>query len=66
MVVFMEFVWTLFMFFGYCKHDEREWRATLMRRQGTQGLKRRSLSKAKYLVLEVFFFVIEFFSLTIG
>jgi hypothetical protein len=40
--------------------------ATLMRRQGTQGFKRRSFSKAKYLVLEVFFFMNEFFSLTIG
>jgi hypothetical protein len=37
-----------------------------MRRQGTQGFKRRSFFKAKYLVLEVFFFVIEFFSLIVG
>ncbi len=56
----------LFMLFGYYRHDERKWRATLMRRQGMQGLKRRSFSKAKYLVLEVFFFMSEFFSLIIG
>jgi hypothetical protein len=66
MEVLMEFVWTLFMLFGYCRHNERKWRATLMRRQGMQGLKRRSFSKAKYLVLEVFFFVSEFFSSTVG
>jgi hypothetical protein len=51
----MEFVWTLFMLFGYGRHDERKWRAALMRRQGTQGLKRRSSFEAKYLVLDVLF-----------
>jgi hypothetical protein len=34
-----------------------------MRRQGTQGLKKRSLSEAKYLVFEVFSFVSGFFFL---
>jgi hypothetical protein len=51
----MESVWTLFVLFGYGRHDKRKWRATLMRRQGTQGLKRRSFAEAKYLVLDVLF-----------
>jgi hypothetical protein len=51
----MESVWTLFMLFGYGRHDRRKWRAALMRRQGTQGLKRRSFSEAKYPVLDVLF-----------
>jgi hypothetical protein len=63
MAVLMESVWTLF---SYCKHDKRKWRVALMRRQRTQGLKRRSFSEAKDLVLEVFFFVSGFFSLTVG
>jgi hypothetical protein len=49
----MEFVWTLFMLFGFGKHNGNKWRATLMRRQGAQGAKRRSSFEAKYLVLDV-------------
>jgi len=49
----MEFVWTLFMFFGYGRHNRRKWRATLMRTQGTQRLKKRNSSEVKYLIFRV-------------
>jgi hypothetical protein len=56
----MESVWTLFMLFGYVKQNGKMWRATLMRRQGAQGLKRRSSFEAKYLVLDVLFHKLDF------
>jgi hypothetical protein len=55
MVVLMESIRMFFMFIGYGKHNERKWRATLMRRQGTQGLKKRSSFETKYLVFDVLF-----------
>jgi hypothetical protein len=55
MVVLMESVWIFFIFFGYARHNRGKWRATLMRRQGTQMLKKRNFSKTKYLVLDVLF-----------
>jgi hypothetical protein len=45
----------LFILFGYGGQDARKWKATLMERQGMQGLKRKSSSEIKYLVFDVLF-----------
>ncbi len=47
--------WTLFILFDYGEQDARKWKATLMRRQGMQALKRKSSSKIKYLGFDVLF-----------
>jgi hypothetical protein len=42
----MGFVLTLFMFFGYGRLGRRKWRRTLMKKRGTQLLKKGSFCRS--------------------